>query len=167
MAAKKQWLLRVPEIRQDVADLDAPVVDRVMFERLFHVGWRRAIDLMHTFGAYQTGQALLIDRTVLLRQLEALEAGTEYALEASRKQRLLDSLERVRKYRAAAAVRIAVEDPVAERSLTRLPAGICLQTDSLRLDFHGAEDLLCKLYELARAVADDFEAFKEMVEHPA
>lgn len=167
MAAKKQWLLRVPEIRQDVSDLDAPVVDRVMFERLFHVGWRRAIDLMHTFGAYQTGQALLIERTVLLGQLEALEAGTEYALEAGRKQRLLDSLEKVRKYRAGAAVRISVEDPVADRSLACLPAGIVLQTNSLRLDFHGAEDLLTKLYELARAVADDFETFKEMVEHPA
>jgi hypothetical protein len=75
MAAKKQWLLRVPEIRQDVAALEVPVLDRILFERLFHVGWRRAIDLMHAFGAYQTGQALLIDRTVLLQQLEALEAG--------------------------------------------------------------------------------------------
>jgi len=167
MAAKRQWLLRVPEIRQDVTALDGPVVDRALFERLFHVGWRRAIDLMHTFGAYQVGQSLLIDRTVLLKQLEALEAGTEFAIEQGRKRRLLDSLEKIRKHRAAAAVSIPVEDPLAERSVATLPAGICLQPDSLRLDFHGAEDLLSKLYELARAVSDDFEAFRAVVERPA
>ncbi len=85
MAAKRQCLLGVPEIRQDVAALDAPVVDLAMFERLFHVGWRRAIDLMHVFGACQTGQSLLIDRSELVRQLEALEAGTEFAIERRRK----------------------------------------------------------------------------------
>jgi hypothetical protein len=167
MAAKKQWLLRVPEIRQDVAALDAPVVDRVMFERLFHVGWRRAIDLMHVFGAYQTGQALLIDRTVLLQQLEALEAGTEFAIEHGRKQRLLDSLDKVRKHRAGAGVRIPVESDVSDRSLVNLPAGIFLQADSLHVDFHGAEDLLGKLYALSQAVGNDFEAFKAVVERPA
>ena len=166
MAAKRQWLLRVPEIRQDVAALDTPVIDRAMFERLFHVGWRRAIDLMHTFGAYQTGQSLLMDRTVLLQQLEALEAGTEFAIEHGRKQRLLDSLEKVRRHRMAAKVSIPVEDPLVERSVASLPKGICLQAGSLRLEFHGAEDLLSKLYELARAVADDFETFKALVEQP-
>lgn len=74
-------LLRVPELRQDVAALDVPALDRTLFERLFHVGWRRAIDLMHAFGAYQKGQALPIDGTVLLQQLEAPEAGKEFAVE--------------------------------------------------------------------------------------
>ena len=167
MAAKRQWLLRVPEIRQDVAALDVPVLNRTLFEHLFHVGWRRAIDLMHTFGAYQTGQALLIDRVVLLRQLEALEAGTEFAIEQGSKHRLLDSLEKVRKHRAAAAVRIPVADEAAERTMASLPPGIFLQSDSLRVDFSGAEDLLGKLYELAQTVGNDFEAFRAVVERPA
>jgi hypothetical protein len=165
VAAKRQWLLRVPEIRQDVAALDVPVVDRILFQRLFHVGWRRAIDLMHTFGAYQAGQSLLIDRTVLLKQLEALEAGTEFAIEQGRKQRLLDSLEKVRKHRAAAAVRIPVEEPMVERAVTNLPAGICLQAGSLHVDFGTAEDLLSKLYEFSRAVGNDFEAFQALIDH--
>jgi hypothetical protein len=121
---------------------------------------------MHFFGGYQTGQSLLIERAELLRQLEALEAGTEFAIEQGRRRRLLDSLEKLRRHRAAAAVHIPVEDPTVERSVASLPDGICLQADNLRLDFRGAEDLLSKLYELARAVADDFETFKAVVEHP-
>ncbi len=142
MAAKRLWLLRVPGIRQEVAALDVPVLDRILFERLFRVRRRRAIQLMHVFGGYQTGQALLIDRAGLLRQLEALEAGTEFAIEQGRRQRLLDSLEKVRRHRAAAAVRIPVEADAAERSVASLPPGICLQADSLRVDFHGAEDAI-------------------------
>jgi len=167
MAAKRQWLLRVPEIRQEVAALDVPVLDRSLFEGLFHVGWRRAIDLMHLFGAYQTGQALLIDRGAVLRQLEALETGTEYVVEQGRKQRLADSLEKVRRHRAAAAVRIAVEPDTAERTVDSLPSGVFLQPDSLRVDFHGAEDLLSKLYGLAQAAGNDFEGFKAVIERPA
>jgi hypothetical protein len=167
MAARTSWLLIVGEIRRDVAALDVPVVDRILFERLFHVRRRRAIQLMHTFGGYQTGLALLVDRAVLLQQLEALEAGTEFAIEQGRKQRLLDSLEKVRRHRAAAAVRIPVAADAEERSVARLPAGIVLQAESLHVAFHGAADLLSKLYELSQAVGNDFEAFKAIVERPA
>lgn len=167
MAAKKQWLLRVPEIRQEVAALDVSVVDRALFERLFDVGWRRAIDLMHSFGAYQAGQSLLMDRSELLRQLEAWEAGTEFAIEHSRRERLRDSIEELRKFRAAAAVRIPVESPLSERSIATLPAGVSLDRDSLRVEFQGVQDLLAKLFELSRALADDFEAFKDLIERAA
>lgn len=131
MPLKKSWLLRVPEIRQDVAALDVLVVDRILFERLFHVRRRRAVALLHTFGGYLAGQTLLIDRAELVRQLEALEAGAEFAIEQARRQRLLDTLEKVRRQRAAAAVHIPVPADVAERSAADLPAGICLEPGSL------------------------------------
>jgi hypothetical protein len=162
MAAKRQWLLRVPEIRQDVAALDVPVLDRALCQRLFQVGWRRAIDLMHTFGAYQTGQALLIDRTVLLRQLEALEAGTEFAIEQGRKQRLLDSLEKVRRHRAATRVVLPVAGDASLRTMVDLPPGVRLQPGSLSVEFGQAEELLAKLFELAQAAAHDFDGFRRM-----
>jgi hypothetical protein len=146
--------------------LEVPVLDRPVFERLFHERRRRALQLMNGLGGYQIGQALLIDRAVLLRQLEALAAGTEFAIEQGRKQRLLDSLEKVWKHRAAAAVRIQVNTDMADWSLARLPAGVCLQAGSLHVDFRGAEDLLSKLYELARVVGSDFEAFKSLAGDP-
>jgi hypothetical protein len=166
MPMKSSWLLRLPDIRQDVAALDVPVVDRILFEKLFHVRRRRAIAIMNVFGSYQLGQALLIDRAELLRQLEALEAGAEFAISQRRRQRLVDSLEKMRRHRTAVAVHIPVENPAAARSVTSLPDGVCLRTDGLRLDFNGAEDCLCKLFEVARAIADDFESFRALVEQP-
>jgi hypothetical protein len=163
MPMKTSWLLRVPEIRQEVTALDVPVLDRNLFERLFHVRRRRAIEIMHSLGAYQTAQALLIDRAEVVRQLEALEAGVEFAIAGRRRQRLQDALEKIRRDRAAAAVRIQVNTDMADWSLARLPAGICLQPDSLHVDFRGAQDLLSKLYELARVVGSDFEAFQSLV----
>ena len=76
-------------------------------------------------------------------------------------------LVKVRKHRAAAAVRIPVDADSSERSLGSLQSGICLQADSLRVDFRCAEDLLSKLYELSQPVGNDFDGFKALVERPA
>jgi hypothetical protein len=157
------WLLRVPAIRQELTSIQVPVLDRPMFEKLFRVKRRRAIQLMHYFGAYQTGQAMLIDRGALMIQLEALEAGTEFAIEHGRKQRLIDSLERARKLQAAAAVRIPVARESIGRSIVSLPDGVSLESGRLQVAFGGAEDLLAKLYAFARTAANDFEAFREIV----
>jgi len=166
MPMKKTWLLRVSEIRQEVAALDVPVVDRVLFERLFHIRRRRAIDLMHAFGGYQTAQALLIDRAELVRQLEALEAGTEFALECGRRQRLLDSLEKTRRHRVAALVTLPVAPDTSLKTMRDLPPGVRLQPGSLTVEFGEAEDLLARLFELAQAAANDFEGFRGMASRP-
>jgi len=164
MPMKKTWLLRVTQIRQDLLALDVPVLDRQMFERLFHLRARRAQQVMSSLGGYQTGHAFLIERTALLRQLEALEAGTEFAIERGRQQRLQASLDKIRQQRKAAAVRIPVSADLAGRSVAALPAGICLQPGNLHVSFTGAEDLLAKLYGLAQAAGQDFALFKSRVE---
>ena len=50
MPARKSWLLRVSEIRRELAEMQVPVVDRAVFERLFGVRRRRAVQLMGFFG---------------------------------------------------------------------------------------------------------------------
>ena len=42
--------------------MEVPVIDRAVFERIFGVRRRRAIQLMHYFGGFQSSQAYLIDR---------------------------------------------------------------------------------------------------------
>jgi len=95
MPIKKTWLLRLPEIRAELTAMEVPVVDRAVFERVFGVRRRRAIQLLHHFGGFQAGRMFLIDRLALLRQLEPLEESAEFALEQQRRQRLIDFLERL------------------------------------------------------------------------
>ena len=104
MPIKKTWLLRLPEIRAELTAMEVPVVDRAVFERVFGVRRRRAIQLLHHFGGFQAGRTFLVDRLALLRQLEPLEESAEFALEQQRRQRLIDFLERVRRLEGSRAV---------------------------------------------------------------
>src|SRR5579872_5538461 len=106
MPMKKTWLLRLPKIREELVTLKVPVIDRAMFERIFGVRRRRAIQLMNYFDAYQSGRTLLIDRLALLEQLAPLEASAEFAVEQRRRQRLVESLEQLRRSRAGARVTV-------------------------------------------------------------
>ena len=73
MPAKPAWLLRIPEIVDELQALTVPVVDRAMCEQLFCVRRRRAITLMQELGACQSGRTLLIERMAMIQRLEALQ----------------------------------------------------------------------------------------------
>jgi hypothetical protein len=163
MSMRKTWLLRLPEIREELAGMEVPVVDRAVFERLFGIRRRRAIQLMHFFGGYQSGRTFLLDRLQLMGQLEPIEAGAEFAREATRKQRLTEALEKIRRDRAGAKVVLPVEAGGVER-FGDLPEGIQLEPGSLHVEFEKAEELLGKLFELSKAAANDFEAFRNAAE---
>ena len=162
MPARKTWLLRVTEVRQELQAMNVPVVDRAVFEKLFGLQRRRAIQLMAYFGGFQAGRMFLLDRIELIRQIEPLEASAEFAVEERRRQRLMEALEKVRRDRAAARVVIPVQ--AACERLAHLPDGIWLKPGSLRIDFKGAEDLLGKLYALAQCATGDFQAFRKAIE---
>ncbi len=164
MPTKKTWLLRLPEIRKQLSEMQVPVVDRAMFERLFGVRRRRAIQLMHYFDAYQTGHTCVIDRLALIEQLVPLEASAEFAVEQRRRQRLVESLERLRRAQAGARVTISAK-PGSDQG-AGLPAGVQVEPGMLRVAFADVADLLAKLYALSQAAAADFEAFRATAEAP-
>ena len=163
MPMKKTWLLRVAEIREELTAVEAPVIDRAMCERIFGVRRRRALQLMHSFGGWQSGQAYLVDRLALLRQLEPFQNGAELVMEQRRRQRLQETLEETRRHRVAARVILPVPGDANLRTMVDLPAGVHLQPGSLRVEFGEAEELLAKLFELAQAAAHDFDGFRRMV----
>ena|SRR5579883_654339 len=165
MPSKKTWLLRLPAIRQQLSEMKVPVVDRTVFERLFGVRRRRAIQLLHYFNGYQSARTFLIDRLSLLEQLAPLEASADFAIEQRRRERLAESLERLRRARAGARVVIPVR-PVKPVGF-ELPAGVQLETGKLCVSFDGAQDLLAKLYAVAQAAAADFEFFRDAAEGAA
>jgi hypothetical protein len=164
MAAPKSWLLRLPEILIELEGLEIPVIDRAVFERIFGVRRRRAIQLMKYFDGYQSAHTCLVDRAALTARLAQLAASPEYVFEHRRRQRVEEAVDRLRKYRIAAAVRLPVRPGARERTMADLPAGLFFQPGVLRVEFASPEDLLGKLFELAKAAANDFETFCAAVE---
>jgi hypothetical protein len=159
--AKAQWLCDIPAILDQLRAVEVPVIDRAGCERIFGVGRRRAIELMHGFGGYESGNTILLDRMALIEQLEAMAAGPEMEWERHRKERLSEKLEGLRRYRSAAAVRIPVV-PVPYRAL---PVGVSFVRGRMTVSFAGGvEELLGILYALSQTAAADFEAFRAAAE---
>ena len=164
MPPQPQWLLRVPRILEEIRHFPAPVLDRASIEKLFGVKRWQAIQLLHRFGGYQAGKTFLVDRQALVQQLEAIQAGDEFSYQQKRRQRVVDELNKARKYLKAAAVKISVREG-ASFEMEGLPAGVRLEGDQLLIQFESVPDLLSKLYELGQTIANDFERFKQAVEH--
>lgn len=166
MPTKPSWLLQLPRIVETMEALDAPVVDRACFERVFGVKRRRAIQLMHSFGGYQAGRTFLIDRRELLRDLRRLAGGADYEHELARKTKLVSEIEKARRLFPGRQVTIMMPTAVTEQKLSDLPGGVHLKAGELRIEFYGTEDLLRQLFELAQAITNDYAKFQQICEMP-
>jgi hypothetical protein len=164
MPAKALWLLKVPEILAMLESFDVPVVDRAVIERLFGLRRRRAIELLHRLGGYQSGKTFLVDRHVLIGNLRRLSEGQEFDRESRRKERLDGAIDQLRRHQAAARVSIPVPPDVYDRKLKDLSEGVALEPGHLHVIFSGAEELLGKLYELAQVASNDFDRFRAAAE---
>ncbi len=159
MPAKPSWLLRIPDILDDLRALSTPVVDRASFERLFGVRRRQSIELLHRFGGYQAGKTFLADRRELINELERIASSGEFNQERKRHERLAEKLQEMRRLQSARRVAIPVPETVSASRLKNLPAGMRIRPGRLEVDFSGPEDLLAKLYALSQAVMNDYEEF--------
>jgi hypothetical protein len=164
MPAKPPWLLRVPVIIAMLETFDVPVVDRSVIEHLFGLRRRRAIELLHCFGGFQAGRTFLVDRLVLIDQLQRLAEGEEFQMEERRKERLNDTIDQLRRHQAAARVKIPVPPNGFSLKLAELSAGVSLEPGHLHIEFSGTEDLLTKLYGLSQAASHDFDRFRAAAE---
>ncbi len=89
MPPQPQWLLRVPEILEDLKALEIPVLDRASVERLFALKRWQAVQLLHHFGGYQVGRTFLVDRQKLIQQLAQIHAGEAFTYEQQRRERVI------------------------------------------------------------------------------
>ena len=164
MPAKPTWLLRLPQILEDLRATPIPFVDRDTVEKLFRLRRRRAIELMGNFGGYQIGRTFLIHKAELVGALERVVAGEEFAWESRRKARVAQAVEHAQREHAAREVRIDADHNVMNRRLPDLPAAVQLGPGELRIEFEGAEELLRNLLELSQAIMNDFPRFQSLVE---
>lgn len=155
MPRKSEWLLSLPSLCSQLKELSVPVVDRGMFEKLFGVRRRRAVQLMHRFGGFQSGKTFLIERSSLLRQLEALASSEDVGIEARRREKLSFELDQVRQFARAARVPIAVTPDVYETRVNSLPEGVLLEPGRLTIEFGSQEQLLERLFALSQALVND------------
>jgi hypothetical protein len=156
------WLHRVGEIISDLEGLSVPVLDRAVVERVFRLRRRGAIDLMNRFGAYQAGKSLIIDRLGLLASVQNLAGDEDVVREGRRRRRIVDVLDHMHRYRAAAAVTIRVQPAVFSAQLSGLPTGVDFGQRRLQIEYATGQELLQKLFELGQAIANDYDRFEEI-----
>jgi hypothetical protein len=159
MPAPSQWLPRLPEIIGELKVLAAPVLDRALIEKLFALKRRQAIDLCHRFGGFQAGRTFLVDRLHLIAELERIHQDPDFEHEINRKQRLSEMVVEARRLRAGAQVVLPVSPEALDRRMADLPDGIRIEAGRLTVEFQKPEDLLGKLFELAKAAHNDYETF--------
>ena len=162
MPAKSTWLTHIPEIRSMLTEVTLPVIDRAVIQRVFGLGRRQAIELMHRFGGYQAGRTFLIERTRLIAELDKMAAGGEYQQEEVRHEKLTAAVAKFQRTRRAQEVRIDVSPEVFDTRMSMLPNAVHLEPGKLEVEFSSCEDLLTKLFTLAQAAVNDFDGFEKV-----
>jgi hypothetical protein len=160
------WYLRTPEILAELRAPGAPpFLDRTAIERLFQVSRRQAIRLLGVAEGYQVGKTFLVERGSLVRFLESAEASGTAPAARARKQSVASALQEVANAVRAQRVQVRTSPDVLRRRPADLPAAIELVAPGkLQISYHGAEDLLAQIVELAAAAANDFPRFRQIYE---
>lgn len=164
LPAQPAWFHRLEEILEELRALSISHLDRLAVQKLFRVRERRARQIMAGLPALQVGNAVAVERQALIARLEGVAAGDRFQWEMTRRARLIEDLVLTRRQLAARRVQIPASSDVRDRSVRELGGGIELRPGELRIQFHGAEDLAAKLFELSQAMANDWQAFTERVE---
>lgn len=154
MPRKAEWTNKLDEAIAQLRQLQVSTVDRAGVERLFGVSPRQALRILHGFSPDMVGKNLAVDRVALIAHLEALQAGEPVQREQRRLRRVSDEIDQLRRGAQARKVPIPESQPSLQGQGTRLEPG------RLEIRFTSGEDLLGKLLELARAVAEDPEQFR-------
>jgi hypothetical protein len=127
-----------------------PFFRRCDIEALFGLQRRQAINLMHEIGAVRVSNEIAIPQEDLVAWLEKRALDPARAREILRQERVIGRIVELKAETAARAVKIVLPDPVPS---TDLPAGVSLQPGILSVSFNSEEQLLERLFLLARSFA--------------
>ncbi len=164
LPTKPAWFHRVDSILGELNQLKSSHLDRLTIQRLFGVRERRARQLMAGLPYLQLGNAVGVERQALIDRLQNTAESSRFQWEVSRRARVSETLETVRKHLAARRQGVPAAADVRDRMVGDLAPGIELRPRELRISFEDAEDLAAKLFELSQAMANDWQVFQKLVE---
>lgn len=127
-----------------------PFFRRQDIEALFGLKKRQAVNLMHRIGAIRVSRELAVDKRDLVLWLEQMIADPSVAAEQRRHERVIGRIVELKAETAARAVKIALPASTASPDL---PAGVSLQPGLLTVSFDNEQQLLERLFLLARVLA--------------
>ena len=127
-----------------------PFFRRCDIEALFGLKRRQAINLMHEIGAVRVSNEIAIPQNDLVAWLEKKVSDPARLQEIRRRERVIGRIVELRAETAARAVKIVL--PPATPAID-LPDGVSLQPGMLSISFDTEEQLLERLFLLARAFA--------------
>ena len=127
-----------------------PFFRRRDIEALFGLKKRQAVNLMHRIGAIRVSRELAVDKRDLLAWLEQMLKDPFVAMEQRRHERVIDRIVELKAETAARAIKIVLPDV---KRTVQLPTGVSLEPGLLTLSFESEQQLLERLFLLARVLA--------------
>jgi hypothetical protein len=127
-----------------------PFFRRRDIEALFGLKKRQAVNLMHRIGAIRVSRELAVDKRDLIVWLEQMAEDPSVAIEQRRHERVIDRIVELKAETAARAIKIVLPDP---KPSAELPDGVALQPGLLTISFGNEQELLERLFLLARVLA--------------
>ena len=128
-----------------------PFFRRGDVEALFGLKRRQAINLMHTIGAVRVSNEIAVEQRDLVSWLEKRAADPARTRELARQERVIGRIVELKAESAARAVKIVLPEPALSSDL---PAGVSLEPGRLTISFSTGEQLLERLFLIARAFAN-------------
>jgi hypothetical protein len=128
-----------------------PFFRRRDIEALFGLKKRQAVNLMHRIGAVRVSRELAIPQRDLIRWLEDLISDPAVVIEQRRHITVVDRIVELKAEAAARSIKIVLPDGAPS---TEIPPGVSFQPGLLTVAFNNQQELLERLFLLARAFAN-------------
>lgn len=151
MPDKPSYLHRVTEILAEArTPKPIPFFRRCDIEALFGLKRRQAINLMHTVGAVRVSHEIAVTQQDLVAWLENMARNPARMHEIRRRERVIGRIVELKAETAARAVKIVLPESPPPPDF---PPGVSLQPGTLTITFETQQQLLERLFLLARAFA--------------
>ena len=151
MPDKPSYLHRLTSILAEAkTPKPIPFLRRGDMEALFGLKRRQAINLMHAIGAVRVSHEIAVPQKDLVAWLEKKVVDPVRTREIRRQERVIGRIVELKAETAARAVKIVLPDGTPSIDL---PAGVSLHPGLLTISFDSEQQLLERLFLLARTFA--------------